>query len=66
MLLHYLAKRKIRNFALFVHVKHVSAVTFYHLSNRQQPASMGFGLYWQPAIVFFTLANEVHSFIQMS
>jgi len=24
---------------------------------------MGFGLYWQPAIVFFTLANKVHSFI---
>jgi len=25
---------------------------------------MGFGLYWQPAIVFFMLANKVHSFIQ--
>ena len=29
---------------------------------RLEPASMGFGLYWQPAIVFFTLANKVHSF----
>jgi len=25
---------KIRNIALFVHAKHVSNVTFYHLSNR--------------------------------
>jgi len=28
MLLHYLGKHKIRTFALFVHVKHVSDVTF--------------------------------------
>jgi len=28
MLLHYLGKLKIRNFALFMHVKHVSDVTF--------------------------------------
>jgi len=34
MLLHYLGKLKIRNFALFMYVKHVSDVTFYHLSNR--------------------------------
>jgi len=34
MLLHYLGKRKMRNFALFMHAKHVSNVTFYHLSNR--------------------------------
>jgi len=33
MLLHYLGKLKNRNFALFMHVKHVSNVTFYHLSN---------------------------------
>jgi len=32
-------------------------------STNRQPASMGFSLYWQPAIVFFTLANKVHSFI---
>jgi len=29
MLLYYIGKLKIRNFALFVHVKHVSDVTFY-------------------------------------
>jgi len=34
MLLHYLGKLKIRNFALSMHVKHVSDVTFYHISNR--------------------------------
>ena len=28
MLLHYLGKLKIRNFALFMHVKHVSNMTF--------------------------------------
>jgi len=28
MLLNYLGKLKIRNFALFMHVKHVSDVTF--------------------------------------
>jgi len=28
MLLHYLGKHKLRNFALFMHVKHVSSVTF--------------------------------------
>ena len=33
MLLHYLGKLKIRKFALFMHAKHVSHVTFYHLSN---------------------------------
>jgi len=34
VLLHYLGKLKIRNFALFMHVKHVSNTTFYYLSNR--------------------------------
>jgi len=34
MLLHYLRKFKIGNFVLFMHVKHVSNVTFYHLSKR--------------------------------
>ena len=34
MLLHYIGKFKIRNFAPFVHVKHVLNVTFYRLSNR--------------------------------
>ena len=34
MLLHYLGKFKIRNFTLFMHVKHVSNVIFYHVSNR--------------------------------
>jgi len=34
MLLHYLGKFNIKNLALFVHVKHVSNVTFYHVSNR--------------------------------
>ena len=34
MLLHYLGKLKNQNFALFMHVRHVSNVTFYHLSNR--------------------------------
>jgi len=31
MLLHYLGKIKHQKFALCVHVKHVSSVTFYHL-----------------------------------
>jgi len=34
MLLHYLEKLKNQKFALCMHVKHVSRVTFYHLSNR--------------------------------
>ena len=34
MLLHYLGKLKSQTFCIFVHVKHVSNVTFYHLSNR--------------------------------
>jgi len=34
MLLLYIKKFKIRNSELFMHVKHVSTVTFCHLSNR--------------------------------
>jgi len=34
MVLHYLGKLKNKKFALFMHIKHVSNVTFYHLSNR--------------------------------
>jgi len=34
MLLHYLRKLKNQKFALCMHVKRVSNVTFYHLSNR--------------------------------
>jgi len=34
MLLHYLGKLKNQKFALCMHVKHVSSVTFYHLFNR--------------------------------
>ena len=34
MLVHYFNKFKYRNFALFVHAKHVSNATLYHLSNR--------------------------------
>jgi len=34
MLLHYLGKLEIQKFAILMHVKHVSNVTFYHLSNR--------------------------------
>jgi len=34
MLLRYLGKLKNQIFALCMHVKHVSNVTFYHLSNR--------------------------------
>ena len=33
-LLHYFEKLKNQKFALCMHVKHVSSVTFYHLSNR--------------------------------
>jgi len=40
MLLHYLGKRKNHKFAILVHVKHVSNVTFYHLSNRCLPNVM--------------------------
>jgi len=41
MLLHYLGKLRNPKFALCMHVKHVSSVTFYHLSNRYQPSSTG-------------------------
>jgi len=34
MFLHYLGKLKNQQFALCMHVKHVSSVTFYHLCNR--------------------------------
>jgi len=34
MLLHYLGKLKNQKFAIYLHVKHVSSVTFYHLFNR--------------------------------
>jgi len=34
MLPHYLAKLKNHKFALCMHVKHISSVLFYHLSNR--------------------------------
>jgi len=37
MLLHYLGKLKNHKFAILMHVKHVSNVTFYHLSNRCLP-----------------------------
>jgi len=33
MLLHYLGKLKNQEFAILMHVKHVSNVTFYYLSN---------------------------------
>ena len=36
MLLHYLAKLKSQKFALLMHLKHVSNVTVYHISNRQK------------------------------
>jgi len=45
MLLHYIGKVKIRNLALYMHVKHVSDVTFYHLSNRMCKISTFFGLF---------------------
>jgi len=37
MLLYYLGKLKNQKFALRMHVKHVSNVIFYHLSNRYLP-----------------------------
>jgi len=37
MLLHYLGKLKNHKFAILMRVKHVSNVTFYHLSNRCLP-----------------------------
>jgi len=37
MLLHYLGKLKNQKFCILMHVKHVSNVTFYHLSNRLLP-----------------------------
>jgi len=40
MLLHYLVKLKNQKFALCMHVKHVSSVIFYHLSNRYLPNVM--------------------------
>ena len=40
MLLHYLGKLKNQKFALCMHVKHVSNVIFYHLSNRYLPNVM--------------------------
>jgi len=39
-LLHYLGKLKSHKFAILMHVKHVSYVTFYHLSNRCPPNVM--------------------------
>ena len=39
-LLNYLGKLKNQKFALCMHVKHVSNVTFYHLSNRYLPNGM--------------------------
>ena len=35
--MHYLGKLKNDKFAILMHVKHVSNVTFYHLSNRCLP-----------------------------
>jgi len=40
MLLHYLGKLKNQRFALCMHIKHVSSVTFYHLSKRYPPNVM--------------------------
>jgi len=40
MLLHYLGKLKNQKLALRMHVKHVSSVIFYHLSNRYLPNVM--------------------------
>jgi len=40
MLLHYLGKLKNQKFAILMHVKHVSDVTFYHLSNMCLPNIM--------------------------
>jgi len=40
MLLHYLRKLKNQKLALCMQVKHVSSVTFYHLSNKYLPNVM--------------------------
>jgi len=40
MLLHYVEKRKNQKFAILMHIKHVSNVTFYHLSNGCLPNVM--------------------------
>jgi len=40
VLLHYLGKLKHQKFCILMHVKHVSNVTFYHLSNRCLPNVM--------------------------
>jgi len=40
MLLHYLEKLKNQIFAILMHIKHVSNVTFYDLSNRCLPNVM--------------------------
>jgi len=40
MLLHYLGKLKTQKSAFCMHVKHVSSVIFYHLSNRYLPNVM--------------------------
>jgi len=34
MLLHYLGKRENQKIAILMHIKYVSNMTFYHLSNR--------------------------------
>jgi len=40
MSLHYLGKLKYQKLALCMHLKHVSSVTFYHMSNRYLPNVM--------------------------
>jgi len=40
MLLHHLEKLKNQKFAILMHIKHVSNVTFYHPSNRCLPNVM--------------------------
>jgi len=40
VLLHYLEKLKNQKVCILVHVKHVSNVSFYHLSNRCLPSVM--------------------------
>jgi len=40
MSLHYLGKRNNQKFAILMHIKHVSNVTFYYLSNRCLPNIM--------------------------
>jgi len=37
MLLHYRERLKTQTFAILMHIKHVSNVTFYHLSNSCLP-----------------------------